>query len=188
VRLTQEAFDGLLDFLGSRGEPAAEKYEEVRRRLLKVFTCRGCVPAEELVDECIDRVAAKASKLKEFYQGDPALYFHGVARRVAFEYFKRKRPNPATAPRPEPIEDREAELQCLERCMEMLPSAQRELIIEYYRDEKGAKIDRRKRIAERMGIGLGALRIRAHRIRTHLAECVQACLEKNGDALATQGA
>ena len=39
--LTQEAFDQLLNLLDHDRELAAEKYERLRRRLLRVFEWRG---------------------------------------------------------------------------------------------------------------------------------------------------
>jgi DNA-directed RNA polymerase specialized sigma24 family protein len=74
--------------------------------------------------------------------------------------------------------EREREYECLERCMERLPQDSRELVLEYYRDEKRAKIDRRKELAERLGIAPNALRIRAHRIRVALQRCVLDCLDE----------
>ena len=40
--LTQEAFDALLAWLDPEREAAGRKYEEIRLRLIKLFTCRGC--------------------------------------------------------------------------------------------------------------------------------------------------
>jgi hypothetical protein len=51
-------------------------------------------------------------------------------------------------------------------------------VLEYYRGEKKAKIDHRKKLAEKYEIALNALRIRAHRIRAQLYECVKDCLER----------
>jgi hypothetical protein len=41
--LTQELFDTLLGWLDPDRERAGDKYETVRIRLIKVFTCRGCL-------------------------------------------------------------------------------------------------------------------------------------------------
>jgi hypothetical protein len=62
--------------------------------------------------------------------------------------------------------------------MEHLTSKSRELVSVYHREEKKAKIDGRKELADRLGIGVNALRIRAHRIRAGLQECVVLCLSK----------
>jgi hypothetical protein len=60
--------------------------------------------------------------------------------------------------------------------MQQLTPDSRELVLQYYQGEKKAKIDHRKRLALRMGIGLNALRLRAFRIRETLYQCVQNCL------------
>ena len=75
--------------------------------------------------------------------------------------------------------DEELLLDCLEECIKKLTTRNRKLILEYYKDEKGAKIDRRKELADRLGIATNALRIRAHRIRVNLQSCVTDCLEMN---------
>src|SRR5437763_189010 len=68
-------------------------------------------------------------------------------------------------------------LECLDGCLEKLPAETRMLIMEYYQLRKQAKIDRRKALAEELGIPVNALRIRAHRVRAQLEECVMGCLE-----------
>jgi DNA-directed RNA polymerase specialized sigma24 family protein len=62
--------------------------------------------------------------------------------------------------------------------MERLTPDNRNLVLKYYQEEKRARIDHRKRLAEKLGIAVNALRIRAHRIRASLEECVQKCLEE----------
>lgn len=178
--LTREAFASLLAFLGPTPEEAGLRYEEIRHRLIKIFACRGCATPEELVDESIDRVARKAAELAPTYEGDPALFFYGVARRVFLESVKKK-PMAAPPPVPDSIEEHQRELDCLDECMESLPPAQSAFIRDYYREDKSAKIAGRKALAERMGIGINALRIRAHRIRADLEKCVTACLERSDD-------
>ena len=182
--LTQEAFDSLLAFLGPTPEEAGQRYEEIRRRLIKIFTCRGCTTPEELVDESIDRVARKAAELAPTYEGDPALFFYGVARRVYLESLKKK-PFAAPPPEPDSSQGHERELHCLDECMQSLPPAQSAFIRDYYREDRSAKIENRKALAARMGIGINALRIRAHRLRAELQTCVTACLEPGHDGALT---
>jgi RNA polymerase sigma factor (sigma-70 family) len=179
--LTQEAFDDFLGWLDTDRERAGKKYEEIRRKLIKVFVCRGCTVAEELADETINRVAKKVPTLKDNYVGDPTNYFYGVAHNVHLEYLRKKREaaNAAPPPSPEPYDESELEYQCLEHCMEKLPPENRTLILQYYNEEKRAKIDYRKKLAERLGIELNALRIRAYRIRAELYECIRECLRHN---------
>src|SRR5260370_17001420 len=88
--LTQDAFDRLLDWLDADRNRAGTRYEEIRCRLIKVFTGRGCMAAEELADETINRVAAKVGEVALDYAGDPASYFYGVCQNVHFEYVRKK--------------------------------------------------------------------------------------------------
>lgn len=175
--VTQAAFDSLLSWLDPDRELAAEKYEQLRRRLIKFFTCRGRLDAEDLTDETINRVTYKAPDLAREYVGDPSLYFYGVAHKVFLEAL-RQRPQVAPAPPPDPVETEETERehQCLDRCMGELPEPNRELLLEYYRDDGRAKIEHRKELAARLGVAQNALRIRVYRIRATVQECVHNCL------------
>ncbi len=179
--LTQEAFDNLLTWLDPDREQAGRRYEEIRRRLIRIFTCRGCLEPDDLADETINRVTKKLREIIDTYTGDPALYFYGVAQNVHLEYLRRK-PPPVVPQRPpsriDQPDDIDQEYECLERCIARLTSAQRDLVLNYYQEEKQAKIDRRKELAHRLGIGPNALRIRAHRIRATLQQCVEGCLEQ----------
>lgn len=175
--LTQEAFDRLLLWLDLDRNEAGKKYEIIRSRLIKIFTCRGCHEADELADETINRVTLKVEAIRESYVGDPALYFYGVAQKVHLEYLRRK-PPPKVAPPAASSEEDEQEYECLEKCIQQLSQQQRELVLEYYQEDKRAKIERRKQLAQKMGIALNALRIRAHRIRATLEQCVQNCMEQ----------
>ncbi|MBV9960531.1 MAG: sigma-70 family RNA polymerase sigma factor [Acidobacteria bacterium] len=187
--ITQESFDQLLAWLGADRERAGEKYEHIRRCLIKIFASRGCTEAESLADETINRVTLKAERLAGEYVGDPALYFYGVAQKV---YLESLRKSPAaeaaaravTAPVVNPVEaseeeeDERQEMKCLVHCIQQLSPNHRELVVEYYQNDKRAKIDHRKQQAERLGIAQNALRIRAHRIRMILQQCMQKCLKQ----------
>lgn len=178
--LTQEGFDRLLTWLDADREMAGKRYEDIRLRLIKIFTSRGCSVPEELADETIDRVISKGPELAETYAGDPRLYFYGVAHNVHLEYLRRRQAVPAPpvlAAAAQPDEgEMEREYQCLEKCMQRLTNENRNLVLQYYQDEKQAKISSRKLLAEQLGIALNALRIRAFRIRATLQKCVQDCL------------
>jgi DNA-directed RNA polymerase specialized sigma24 family protein len=165
----------LLAFLDSDRERAGERYEEIRSQLIKIFLCRGCAMAEEMADETINRVARKIEKISSTYTGDPALYFYGVAQMVHLEYARRKS-KPLPPPPQSATQEAELRYECLEKCMEKLSPLSRELILAYYGEDKQAKIERRKELAERLGIGANALWIRAHRIRENLKDCVSRCV------------
>ena len=181
--LTQEAFDALLDWLDDDRERAAAKYETIRLTLIKIFTCRRCFEAEELADETINRVTIKIYEVVQDYHGDPALYFYGIAKNVLREYNRKLRrvielddANEMPAAIADVDTDEDAQYDCLEKCLEHLSVNDRQLVIDYYQQEKQAKIDHRKRLAAQLGIAVNALRIRAHRIRRGLGKCVKNCV------------
>lgn len=179
--LTQEAFDELLAWLNSDREQAAGKYEDIRKRLIRIFMHRGCTAAEELADKTINLVTRKVPEIKGTYVGDPALYFYGVARNVYNDY-RRQQPEAAsvvleTLPAAAPVmEELEPEYDCLDKCLAKLPPQNRELVLEYYLEQEGAKIKRHKEMAGRLGVAINALRIRMCRLRASLKECMSKCL------------
>jgi RNA polymerase sigma factor (sigma-70 family) len=140
-----------------------------------MFETRGCANPEDLTDETIDRVAKKVDELAATYEGNPALYFHGVARLVHLEYL-RQRPRWITAPSPVDPAQTEQLHECLERCLDRLSARNRELILQYYEDEPQPGTDARRELARRLGISPNAVRIRTHRIRESLGQCVRDCL------------
>jgi len=173
--LSQEAFDALLDWLDSDREQAGIKYEQIRSRLIKFFTGRGCIDPEELADETINRVTSKLTEIQKEFTGDPALYFYGVAKLVYMEYLRRKTPQPQSAP----IDSVRAELEysCLERCIARLSEEDRALLLKDYGAKGQTQAERRKALADELGVTLNALRIRVYRIRTVLKECIEKCIQ-----------
>jgi RNA polymerase sigma factor (sigma-70 family) len=177
--LTQESFDKLLSWLDADRDTAGRKYEEIRQRLIKILSSRGCTQAEELTDEAFNRVIRRLPEIEEDYQGDHALYFYGVANKLYLEW-ARKKANltsvlpPAAAP---DTDTDEKAFECLDECIQKLSKENRDLVLAYYLEEKGAKIDHRKQLAEHLGIALNALRIRAFRIRSELHSCLLECLQ-----------
>jgi RNA polymerase sigma factor (sigma-70 family) len=178
--LTEKMFEKLLGWLDPDREQAGSRYEEIRRRLIKLFTCRGCGEAEDLADETISRVMLKVEELVPTYSGNPALYFYGVADKIHLEYLRnRKRSEAARAAMPppgKPDEEDDRRYECLDNCMSKLPPDSRHSVIEYYKGEKHAKIENRKRLAEQLSVNLNVLRIRICRIRVLLEECMRQCL------------
>lgn len=182
--LTPSAFDELLAWLDADREQAGRKYEHIRQSLIKIFIWRGCGEAEDLADITINRVTQKLPELTQTYVGDPARYFYGVAKNVVLEQRKREA---AQAPLPVlsqshkmKLEEETAELErryeCLERCLRELSDNDRGLITHYYQRERQAKVDSRKELARQLGMSTLTLRVRAHRLRTSLYQCIQKCL------------
>ncbi len=180
--ITTEALDKLLDHFSSNREEAGSQYEIMRVKLVRYFEWRSCASSEDLADETINRVARRIDEGENIFNL-PA-YFSSVARLIFMESLReRERTSVPLDEIPEisavqPVEDeqREVRLGCLDQCLNKLPVESQNLILKYYHDERRAKIDRRKQLAEGLGIPLNALRIRAHRIRTALEKCVKDCL------------
>jgi DNA-directed RNA polymerase specialized sigma24 family protein len=176
--LSQEAFDSLLDWLDTDREQAAMRYEDIRRRLIKIFTGRGCAEAEDLADEVINRVTTKLDELKKSFHGDPRRYFFGVGNKVFAEYLRKRLPDPPPVLTTDPYR-LEIEYRCLERCTAVLSDENRRLLIGYFGGEEQSKAERRKTLAAEFGIALNALRIRAHRLRLSLQDCVAKCVDRS---------
>ena len=175
--ITPDSFEALLKWLGPTRDEGAHKYEVVRTRLIRIFMKKGCTDPEELADTTINLVMSKLPTILPTYVGDPAHYFCGVARNVYFDYRRRKEITveaTATTPAFDLILDKARE--CLRLCLSELPDDQRELVLDYYVDEKTARIRSRQQLALELGLSVNALRIRAHRIRAGLEKCVTECI------------
>jgi len=173
---SKEAFEKLLRWLDSNRDKAGEKYEKIRHRLIRIFTCRGCGDVEDLADETINVVASKIDWLVENYKGDPALFFYGVAKNIYHEQFKKKPPPPL--PPPPDVTQVEQKCGCLEECLKQeLTVPDQQLVLRYHEKERQERIDLRKQIAIELGITLNALRIRVHHLHARLKPCIEQCLQ-----------
>jgi len=184
--LTHQSFDGLLLAFDVDREAAGQKYEIIRRKLTEFFEARGSESPSYEVDETMNRVARRLSEGEQIR--DLNSYFYGVARLVWLENLRAREKDPTPlelAPTPVAAntseleverQQREDRLGCLEICLSRLSSANRTLIVEYYREEKGIKIEHRKDQAERLNTSLNGLRLRASRIRAELSKCVHSCV------------
>jgi len=178
--LTQQSFDKLLARFSPNRDEAGTQYEIIRAKLVRFFEWRASNAPDDRADETINRVARK---IDEGQSIDNLIgYIYGVARLVFMEALKEQERGPlpldvvyVDAPQPSPDES-ETRLDCLDRCLAALSSESRMLIIAYYQEEKQAKIELRRQIADKLRIPLNALRIRAYRIRTDLEKCVMECL------------
>jgi DNA-directed RNA polymerase specialized sigma24 family protein len=187
LSLSQEGFDQLLSWLDPDRDQAGNKYEAIRRRLIKLFVCRGSDDPEGLADLTFDRVVSKVETIKEGYSGDPALYFYGVANNIFREELRRTvvptelSPNlPVVAPEKENSYS-DQEFGCLEMCLGTLKPDARDLILSYYKESSSARIGMRKQFADKIGIPVSTLRLRVHRIRAALQQCAHDCVQRNNN-------
>jgi len=176
MNITQAQFDSLLSWLDPDREIAGRKYKTIHAGLVRMFVSKGLNNAEDLADETINRVILRLPTIAKHYRGEPACYFHGVARYIMMERTRKKefavgfvdaRVNPN-------LDDLE-EHDCLGHCLDRLSDTKRNLILDYYLHEGQTKIEHHKRMADRLRMTIGAVRSRAFQIRVRLQNCMQQC-------------
>src|ERR1700752_1040841 len=178
---TMEPFDALLEWLDSDREKAGQRYEAIRTGLIRIFASKGVSDAEYSTDQAIDRVAKRLPEIKAGYVGDPARYFHGVARNIVMEAGRRKEIATDELPRTPTIEPSRSDTsECLSKCLELLPRDKQEFILDYHLYHGHEKIVHHREMARELAISEGALRTRAHHLRVSLEKCVLRCIDDVG--------
>ena len=182
MALSPESFDRLLNWLHPDREMAGQEYQRIRTRLIAHFQAHGCSDPDELTDATMDRAAKKltSEKIQSWVGREKAKYFFRVAYWILREHKRKAHPETQIADGFEVVnhenEDLEPESQCLEKCLQRLSAADRELIERYYFGENAIK--NRAQLARDLNIDLPSLRVRAHRIRQDLRQCIEKCLEE----------
>lgn len=193
--LTNEAFEKLLSWLDADRERAGEKYRHIHQTLIQIFVWNRCMDAEAWADETVDRVIERLPELASDYTGDPALYFYGVAKRAVKECRREQFTHQPLSPTLDPpardageneeekAEEEEAPSpldECTARCMARLKRAERKLLRRYYRWRGQKKIDAHRDLASELGLKPGALRVKVHRARAKLDDCIVDCMKRKG--------
>ena len=177
----KESFDALLKWLDPDRDKAAQRYEVIRAGLIRIFVAKGVSDAEECTDDAIDRVMKRLPEIKASYVGDPARYFHGVARNILLEVGRRKEVPTDVLPQsfsPEPSQSDTSE--CLTKCLQELPRDKQEFILDYHLYHGHEKVVHHRQMASELSISEGALRTRAHHLRVNLEKCVLRCVDHQG--------
>jgi RNA polymerase sigma factor (sigma-70 family) len=184
--LTAEMFGKLLLTLDADSDRAGEKYEDLRRTLIRFFEWRGAPFPEDHADETFNRVARKLGDSIKI--SNIEAYCYEVARLVCLEAFKakdNKRPsfvveggNIAAHDSRAETEEKEFRLACLDACMNQVTPENRQLILDYYTEEESKHKNRRKALAERLGLNREALANRVQRLRDKLQQCVMRCVRR----------
>lgn len=179
------SLERLLALLDADPARAARRYQQFRRRLIRLFEWRGARFPEDLADETVSRVARRLEDGVEIRSDDPFRYFCGVAHMVFKEVLReRKRDrvlqDPASWPPPAAgeAEAEDERMLTLHECLQRLEEDQRSLILAYHEGERRERIENRRTLAENLDIELNALRIRVHRIRSKLERCVKTRLRR----------
>jgi DNA-directed RNA polymerase specialized sigma24 family protein len=174
--LTQTSFDRLLASFGADRQSAGQQYLETRAKLVRFFEWRGCPFPEDHADETFNRVARRLAEGQKIL--NPAGYCFGVAHLLLLEINKKGlRQQQALSDLSgstivaKQSDESEARIDRLRQCLQQLSPDDREMILQYYHGEKGVKIDCRKKLAERFGVSINTLRMRALRIRENLQRC-----------------
>ena len=179
-----KSFDEILAWLHRDRDEAANIYVQLRNDLTKIFAWNRCADPDGLTDEVFDRVAQKVHDVRQNFQGDPKLFFYGVARNLIRESPKRAKKQisleDTDLPALEAVAEDESATrreECLDLCLQKLSVEKRELILRYYAKEKQAKIDHRTELARQLRISVETLRVRVYRIRGTLETCIERCLD-----------
>jgi len=180
--VTQEQFDLLLGWLAADRDSAGRKYETIRSGLVRIFVSKGFSDAEDLADETINRVMVRLPQVRANYSGEPACYFHGVARNIIRESSRRKEvASGMVEGRVDPKPERSEAQDCLGHCLNRLPDSKRDLILDYYLYDGHRKVEHHKEMASQLKISEAAIRSRAFQIRMNLENCMRQCaLRKKG--------
>ena len=179
--LGQDQFDALLGLFSADRDEAGERYEHVRRGLVRYFQFKGCQDPDSLADETINRVASKIDRFDPAKSVDPAAYFYGFAVNVFLEYRRASRKELSLTDFQYGVaeidadSDIEIRIACLEKCLGKLPTDEKELAVNYYPCAGREKIELRKEIFERLNCSAAALHTRVFRIRAGLRQCIDAC-------------
>ena len=172
----KELFDALLEWLDPDREKAAQRYEIIRAGLVRMFISNGLSDAGHYADVTIDRVMKRLPEIQSTYVGDPAKYFHGVARNVLREARREREIATDILPPQWPSPPRSEMAECLSKCLKVLPRDKRELILDYHLFRGHEKVENHREMAGELSITEGALRTRAHHLRATLEKCVLECI------------
>jgi DNA-directed RNA polymerase specialized sigma24 family protein len=175
-QLTATAFERFLRTLDPDRDRAAVAYEALRERISGLFEWWGAPRAAELADETLDRVARKVEEGAVIAEGSLGAYVRGVARLVFYESTRERTDqlSDGELAAESASDDSEPALACLDHCLDTLPANDRTLVLRYY--EGGRRADARQLLADENGVSMTALRIRTHRLRRKLEQCVTSCL------------
>jgi hypothetical protein len=178
--ISQESrsFETLLRCLDADRDCAGKKYVDIRLTLIKFFRWNDCLAAEDLTDRTLDRVA-KILQRRKVDQVVP--FIAGVGKNILREYWKRpamirfkSEIHELRCPAQEMTLDRRRQYANLIRCIDKLEARDREFFRKYFMsfdDAIGGKKIARQHLAQQFGLTLGALRVKAHRLRSEVKRC-----------------
>jgi DNA-directed RNA polymerase specialized sigma24 family protein len=166
-------------------EQAGVAYRQLHQRLERFFHLNNTEDPAHLADVAMDRLAKRAAEADGATNIDedrkiasPFSFALGIARHLLQED-ARQRLRQDEAEREWLSVSAGSELYeeqqhgALEDCLSRLPLERRQLLESYYGWNGNQKIEHHRRIAERVGLNLNALRNRVFRTRAELATCMK---------------
>lgn len=170
--LTVERLAALLARFAEDGD-GEKKYKELWRKLERHFYLKGLSATDAAADETLDCVARILEDGKEEIH-DVDAFAIGVANRIFFARQKSERNERAAghvfyALRENNDDEEEDSFETQARCFNLLTDAEKNLLIDYYAEyAANERHQKRKEIADRLGISYDLLRQKAARLRRKL--------------------
>ena len=178
-----ETFANFLQQFHADTETAGREYARLRRKLLGFFEMRGDHDPPTAADETLDRAALKLAEGKAV--PDIGRYCLGIARLVTLERYRQSQREKNSflgfAKNQENKFDEQLEqaYRLMARCLEQLPAREQELLTAYCQELQGQERARRRlKLAEEWETTTMGLRLRVHRLRLRLSECVKKAQNK----------
>jgi DNA-directed RNA polymerase specialized sigma24 family protein len=190
--LSHLAFTRLLEWLDNGIDSHGERYLEIRRRLTMYFDRRNRPFPDDLADETLNRIGRTLQQDGVITVTPQERYCYVVAKFVLLEDIRREqrhardqeslqaltgwaRGHRASLTAEENAAESETRLEALDRCLQALEPEVRAIIVDYYREEGGTRIARRRELAAKLGITMNALGIRVCRIRAAIEARMKMC-------------
>ena len=179
---SSETFEKLLSLLHADRDQAGTEYELLRVRLITYFERRACPVADWLTDEVLNRLMRRLEEGEHILE--PMHYAYGIAKWIWVEYQKKSQREASSLDElpPIPVEwlgewmeqtDAQQWQARLYDCLNELPEEDRYLLLQYLCQEEMKNKEARKALADAMQLSALALRLRVHRFKARLAECLK---------------
>lgn len=186
--LTEESLGCLIRALDRDERLALERFQRLHGRLRLFFMRQAFTAPEDHADEVVDRLALKLAQGLKI--DNIEAYALGLARMVGREArarHAREQRRHAELARNNVTEDdtsyeKEIALLALDEQLDALGQDTRALLMEYHEGRGEGRIGARRKLAERMGISIGALRKRVCDVQARLAHRLRATLGEHKGA------
>jgi RNA polymerase sigma factor (sigma-70 family) len=185
--LEQTDFDTLLDWLSPDRDEAGKKYEEIRDGLRRFFRFKGVINSEELADEAISRVAARVKTFDYSKDVKTITYFIAFATNILHEYKRDLKKETIPIDGLQIVQEineffkheDDERIIFMKECLKRFSPEERDLLLEYYGEERRRKIEIRKRLAEQFKCEMSVLHVRVHRLKSKLGNCIRKKMKKS---------